>query len=130
MKRKKRITGLSNGYLDDLRRKAVKKRDGHKCVLCPSGSMLEDHHIIHRRQNWALRWDIENGITLCKMCHDLVDTLQFKNLIAMHVNMDYLADMEMKYPQKADYLIDKKMSEKEARAYFAEKLKAVINGNI
>src|SRR5271157_633997 len=129
-KKKKRRTGLSPKYLDDLWSKAIKKRDGYKCVLCPSGSVLESHHVVHRRQNWVLRWNIKNGITLCKMCHDLADTLQFKNLIAMHVDMEYLADIEMRYPQKADFLIDRGMSEAEARKDFADKLKKVINSRL
>ena len=126
-KNKKRRVGLSNGYLDELWSKAVKIRDGGKCVLCPSGSQLEAHHIVHRRKNWALRHNIQNGITLCHTCHSLADTLQFKNLISMHADINYLADFEMLYPQKADYLIAMGLSEKEARKLFADELKKVIN---
>ena len=56
--------------LDDLWSKAVKARDGHKCVYC-HGPGTESHHLI-RRSHKALRWDIRNGVTLCTVHHRLV----------------------------------------------------------
>jgi len=48
---------------------AVKKRDGMKCSECGSQEELHAHHI----QSWLmaphLRFDIENGKTLCRRCH-------------------------------------------------------------
>ena len=58
-------------------RKAVFERDNYTCQKCYSRNgngkyiYLEAHHI----KSWAeypkLRFDISNGTTLCKQCHDL-----------------------------------------------------------
>lgn len=50
--------------------KAVKHRDNFTCRLCRiRGGTLHTHHI----ERWAdrpdLRFDIENGVTLCRDCH-------------------------------------------------------------
>lgn len=55
-------------------RKDVLKRDGKKCQMpgCKSRINLQVHHI----QKWstasALRYDVSNGITLCRKCHDSI----------------------------------------------------------
>lgn len=49
---------------------AVKARDGNKCVKCGAVERLHAHHIKRWRQNPALRFDLSNGMTLCKACHD------------------------------------------------------------
>jgi hypothetical protein len=55
-------------------RKDVLKRDGKKCKMpgCKSRTSLQVHHI----QKWstasALRYDLSNGITLCRKCHDSI----------------------------------------------------------
>lgn len=50
-------------------RETVLKRDGYKCTNCGSSKKLNVHHI----KEWAkypnLRYDIENGKTLCEKCH-------------------------------------------------------------
>ena len=51
-------------------RATVFKRDNYTCAMCGScGEKLEAHHI----QSWAdvehLRYDVTNGIALCKQCH-------------------------------------------------------------
>jgi len=50
-------------------RKAVIKRDHGYCRLCHSQKQLEVHHI-HRFAIYPdMRWDVNNGITLCHDCH-------------------------------------------------------------
>ncbi len=50
--------------------KQVKKRDGWTCVSCKKqGGRLEAHHIDEFSKVVELRWDLENGITLCLDCH-------------------------------------------------------------
>lgn len=55
-------------------RKAVYERDNHKCQWpnCESSKKLNAHHI----KTWAhfpgLRFEVNNGITLCKAHHDLI----------------------------------------------------------
>ena len=49
----------------------VKQRDHHTCQICDRrGIELNSHH----KNSWDIfvdeRYDIENGVTLCKACHE------------------------------------------------------------
>lgn len=50
-------------------RKLVYKRDQYTCVACGATGKLNAHHI----KSWVghpdLRFDVDNGITLCNECH-------------------------------------------------------------
>lgn len=46
----------------------VKERDGHKCVYCGDKKMPNAAHIIPREIKY-LKYDIDNGITLCPKHH-------------------------------------------------------------
>ena len=48
---------------------AVKNRDGNKCTKCDSTYRLAAHHIKPWKEHPELRFDIENGISLCCSCH-------------------------------------------------------------
>ena len=49
---------------------AVFERDNFTCQIChKSGCQLEAHHIERWVDNVARRFDVTNGITLCKECH-------------------------------------------------------------
>ena len=50
-------------------RKKVLKRDGNKCVKCNSDKKLHVHHIVPWIENEELRFDMNNGMTLCNSCH-------------------------------------------------------------
>lgn len=54
-------------------RKAVKKRDNHTCQAC--GDDNPTNLLAHHIKSWAkypdLRFDVDNGLTLCKDCHHL-----------------------------------------------------------
>ena len=63
-----------NRFRSDLENKKwiklILKRDNYTCQRCGKiGGNLEAHHI----ENWAnrpeLRYEIDNGVTLCKECH-------------------------------------------------------------
>ncbi len=41
---------------------------GNRCVLCGKPA-VDSHHIIRRSKSNALRYDIKNGVPLCKGCH-------------------------------------------------------------
>ena len=45
-------------------------RDGKQCKLCGNNKILEIHHILPVRKYPFLILDINNGIVLCKKCHD------------------------------------------------------------
>ncbi len=48
----------------------IKKRDSKQCVICGSKDNLEAHHIFGVSQYPYLTTEINNGITLCKSCHN------------------------------------------------------------
>lgn len=51
-------------------RKEVLIRDGFKCALCQkTGGELHAHHIKTFYLHIEIRFDVNNGITLCKDCH-------------------------------------------------------------
>ena len=52
----------------------VKLRDEGKCRICGDTKYVEAHHIIPVRNDpdGKYKYDINNGITLCKACHGLV----------------------------------------------------------
>ena len=56
-------------------RKKVFMRDYFKCCLCGNKKHLQGHHILMRSVYPEYTYDIHNGITLCKSCHD---TIRFK----------------------------------------------------
>jgi len=58
--------------------KAVKTRDGWKCVECASTERLHAHHIKRWRDYPDLRYDVSNGITLCYSCHERAHGRGFK----------------------------------------------------
>jgi len=51
-------------------RRKIFKQDNYTCCKCHENSnRLEAHHILSWKENNELRYDISNGITLCKDCH-------------------------------------------------------------
>ncbi|WP_323736316.1 HNH endonuclease [Methanosphaera sp. ISO3-F5] len=48
----------------------IKKRDSKRCILCGSKKELEAHHIFGISQYPYLTTELNNGITLCKKCHN------------------------------------------------------------
>lgn len=53
----------------------VKYRDGFICQNCGSRENLTAHHKKQKNNNWNRRFDIKNGITLCRSCHDIEDSI-------------------------------------------------------
>ena len=55
--------------------KHVKLRDGGMCQNCGAErARLHAHHIAPRSRRPDLKYDLNNGITLCSNCHDWVHT--------------------------------------------------------
>ena len=51
-------------------RRQIFERDNYTCRDCgKSGVYIEPHHIIPKRINKEIMFDIINGITLCRPCH-------------------------------------------------------------
>lgn len=50
-------------------RKAVYERDNYACQHCGTNKDLHAHHIKTFSQYPDLRYDIDNGLTVCRLCH-------------------------------------------------------------
>jgi hypothetical protein len=64
-------------------RTSVFKRDNYTCQDCGAtgGLYLEAHHIRSFAHHEELRFDINNGLTLCKECHKKTDNYAHKTCI-------------------------------------------------
>ena len=49
--------------------KKVKERDGFKCIFCECEKTIHAHHIKPWKDYPELRFDMNNGISLCGSCH-------------------------------------------------------------
>lgn len=56
-------------------KKAVLERDAGLCQRCLSQykfiPAVDAHHIIHKSQGDYVRYLVDNGVSLCRECHDL-----------------------------------------------------------
>lgn len=57
------------GYKHNAWAIMVKEKDGNACVKCGFTEDLHAHHLQSYKLNEALRYDINNGTTLCSICH-------------------------------------------------------------
>ena len=55
-------------------RKKVYKRDKFRCQMpdCKSKYKIQAHHIVKWSSAAILRYDVDNGITLCRSCHEKI----------------------------------------------------------
>lgn len=58
--------------------KAVKERDKWTCQECGACEKLHAHHIKRWKDYPDLRYDLNNGITLCHTCHEKAHGVGFK----------------------------------------------------
>ena len=86
-------------------RKFVFNRDFYTCQCCGNRNgngkyvALEAHHIFNWKDNQSLRYDVSNGITLCKTCH-----LNFHSVYGKRNNTD-----KQLFEFIDNYKIDKKI---------------------
>ena len=64
-------------------RKAVFERDDYTCSLCGQrgSTVLHAHHILPWQEYPILRFVVDNGITLCKDCHYIIEALKKRGVI-------------------------------------------------
>ena len=65
-------------------RKAILGRDNYACQHCSSTEYLNVHHIKNWNEYIELRFDIDNGITLCVKCHSKIHLNLLKNGTTWH----------------------------------------------
>jgi ribosomal protein S27AE len=53
--------------------KRVKERDNFTCQKCGSKRFINAHHIKNTRNFPELAFNIDNGITLCRSCHNKIE---------------------------------------------------------
>lgn len=88
--------------LDKLWRDAIKERDTC-CQICGKVEYLNAHHVIGRR-NLNLRWDLNNGITLCSGCHT------FKTQSAHQDPLWFMEWFQETYPDRYQHISDNRIT--------------------
>ena len=66
----------------------VKRRDGNKCVICGSMDDLDAHHIIPKKEHPEFRFQVENGVTLCRAHHAMVHPYMINYMKKVYANND------------------------------------------
>lgn len=67
-------------------RRAVLERDNHTCIWCGTTKNLNADHIKRFADFPALRFDIDNGRTLCEPCHRTTETYGNKKQTYVEAN--------------------------------------------
>ena len=68
-------------------RTSVYERDNYTCQCCGSrGGKLNAHHLVPFHLCEELRYDTNNGLTLCEQCHDSTKEGSFHNIYGTHNN--------------------------------------------
>ena len=72
-----------HGGKDKTWKKKVHRKDNNTCVCCGKidFSPKYAHHLYSYHNNIELRYDVSNGVTLCKECHD-----EFHSIYGKHNN--------------------------------------------
>ena len=106
-RKKKRSKKSEQRELDEIWKMKVKQRDSYNCQVCKKkveGHNCHAHHILPKGFS-RLRWDVNNGITLCYRHHKVGN-------YSAHMNAIWFAFwFKTNKPQQFKYLIDKLIEE-------------------
>ena len=71
-----KIVKLKASFDYKVWKEQVNERDNYTCQICGCNikEIIETHHIKRFRDYPELRFDVNNGITICKFCHQLEHT--------------------------------------------------------
>lgn len=76
---KNKLLRMNKEYIEW--RNNVFARDDYTCQVCgKKGRRLNAHHILNFSDHEELRYDIDNGITMCEGCHDVRISGSFHNI--------------------------------------------------
>ena len=64
-------------YIAKKWRALILERDSNKCQKCANVKNLHVHHIKEFKDYPDLRWDVNNGITVCVSCHEKIHSRRF-----------------------------------------------------
>ena len=95
---------MTSKICDRLWKEAIKKRAGGQCEWCMSRQVLQGHHIFSRTY-WSVRFDLENGVCLCRYCHIFrlkKENTEFWKWIKTIRDIEYL-ELRKHSPSKNDY---------------------------
>lgn len=84
---------LTQAYADW--RLGIFRRDHFLCVLCLKHERLMDaHHIKRFSAHPELRYDAENGVTLCRFCHSQIRRMEpeFEEVLRSRILRDFTSD--------------------------------------
>ncbi len=103
MRRKKPAKGSRKDLikkLDIAWAKKIKEMAG-ACAICGKESFLNAHHIFSRRY-MSTRWDLDNGITLCRGCHLYFAHQkyeEFRDIVVNHMGIEGFESLKQKAVQ-------------------------------
>ncbi len=90
-------------------REYIYKRDKYKCQMCGrskrQGYVINAHHIITKGSTcFAGKYDVDNGVTLCFICHktDYIALGDFCKMWLKSKGLDYY-ELQDKYKEVAGY---------------------------
>lgn len=105
-----------------LWRKLILARDKHQCVMCKRN---EKHFEVHHIKPWAgfvhLRYELDNGVTLCKRCHKSIKGKEniYEPIFVLHVGQAKM-DKTDKTTKPAKLANDSYLNSMQARYGFLE----------
>lgn len=112
--------GRLKDMADQLWAVAVKEDWGCRCAVCGRMESLDSHHLVPR-QHQATRYELRNGICLCKSCH------QFDKNTSPHQNAaGWLAWLASRHPQACAWYHDNRRPKFEGTTnvlYYIEQIK-------
>ena len=107
--------------------KAVFAQKGDRCLWpdCHE-SAVDAHHYVHKRYG-MLKYDVDNGVPLCRLHHNEADREYGREILRAFVRVSYFVDMQKRYRCVKDYLVEKGISRAEFLQTTLETLKEIVH---